>query len=263
MASSEPGPVDENPTGEGDEEFLLFQAYRESPGPEIQEKIVARYSRLVISLVRKFRGRAEWEDLLQIGYLGLLKAIQGFDQGSGYRFSTYASHCVSGELRHYLRDKNETIRRPRWLQAISKKVGLFVEQFTQTHERLPTPTEISEGCNLAQDSVLEVLRASRCVSLEKFRAESGETYAAGKVKALREESFVLSLEDKIWIESALNRLLDLEKSVLVMFFFRDFNQSQIAGATGLSPKKVSRTIQRGLKRLKGLLGLNEEASSDA
>ena len=246
-----------------EDELVLFEAYRQSQSAELQEKLVVRYSRLVVSLVRKFRGRAEWEDLVQVGYLGLLKAVTAYNVSSGNRFSTYASHCILGELRHYLRDRTETVRKPRWLQAVSRKVGVFVESFLQANERLPTVTEISEGCNIARDGVVEVLKAGSVVSLEQLQGENANGGPqVSRIRSLREESFVLSLEDRIWLDSALERLIEVERQIVKMFFYRDLNQNQIAGETGLPPKRVSRIMRRALNRLQVVMRLGSKAPDD-
>ena len=245
-----------------EDEAALFEAFKATPSAELQEELVVRYSRLVVSLVRKFRGRAEWEDLVQVGYMGLLKAISAYRPGTGNRFSTYATHCVLGELRHYLRDRTEVVRRPRWLQTVSRKVGAFVESFIHAHERLPTVTEISEATNIARDGVVEVLKAGSVLSLEQMQAEGGGGFQVGRIRSLREESFVLTLEDRIWLDAALERLLEVEKQIVQMFFYRDLNQSQIAGETGLSPKSVSRIMRRALNRLQGVMRLGGKDDSD-
>jgi len=234
----------------------LFEAYQKEPNEKNQEAIVSRYSRLVVGVAKSFRGRWDWEDLLQIGYLGLIKAIQGFRLEKGNRFSTYATHCIQGEIRHYLRDRNEVVRRPRWLQGLSKKVGVFVEKFLQRNERLPSIAEVSEGCNLSPDGVLEVLKAGQVLSLEQLQGEAG--IQVSRIRSLREESFVLRLEDRVWLESALEGLLAVERQVIDLFFFRDLNQAQISGATGLPPKRVSRVMRKALERLRDLLRLGPE-----
>lgn len=244
-----------------DEEQALFESYQATRSSELQEQLVVRYSRLVISLVRKFRGRAEWEDLLQIGYVGLLKALNAYKPGSGNRFSTYASHCILGELRHYLRDRSESVRKPRWLQSVSRKVSSFVESFLQANERLPTVTEISEATNIAPAGVVEVLKAGSVLSLEQLQTEGAGGVQVHRIKSLREESFVLNLEDRIWLESALERLLEVEKQIVKMFFYRDLNQSQIAGETGLSPKRVSRIMRKALDRLQGVMHLGAKGQT--
>jgi len=256
--------VDQTASGEGesedklrgcDEEQALFREYQQNPDPELQERIFARYSRLVMSIVRKFHGRAEWDDLIQVGYLGLLKAIQAYNPSSGNRFSTYATHCVVGELRHYLRDKTETVRRPRWLQSVSKKIAGFVEDYLQTRERFPSVAEISEACNISREGVVEVLKAGTTLSLEQLQGDEGRAPDLGRIRSLREESFVLKLEDRILLESALEQLVEVEKRVLRLFFYRDLNQSQIAGQTGLPPKRVSRLVRKALDKLRSILRL--------
>lgn len=248
-----PSPVPED-------ESVLFEQFAHSHSADLQEKIVARYSGLVVAMVRKFKGRGEWDDLMQVGYVGLLKAIHAFRPSSGNRFSTYASHCVLGELRHYLRDRTETVRRPRWLVSVSRQVGIFVESFLQQHQRLPTVDEISQGCNINREGVVEVLKAGATVSLEQMESESGGGVQLQRIRSLREESFVLSLEDRIWIESCLERLVEVEKRIVQMFFYRDLNQSQIAGETGLSPKRVSRIMRRALSRLQTIMRLTPDGA---
>lgn len=264
-SSDDDDSLDENLSGPPeDEELALFEAYRANQSTELHEKLVLRYSRLVVSLVRKFRGRAEWEDLVQVGYLGLLKAVSAYNVSSGNRFSTYASHCVLGELRHYLRDRTETVRKPRWLQSLSRKVGTFVETFLQANQRLPTVGEISEGCNIARDGVIEVLKAGAVVSLEQLQGENvAPPPQVARIRSLREESFVLSLEDRIWLDSALERLVDVERRIVKMFFYRDLNQNQIAGETGLPPKRVSRIMRRALNRLQVVMRLGSKEDDDA
>lgn len=237
------------------DEQALFLEYQQSHDALLQEKIFERYSRLVISIVRKFQGRAEWDDLLQIGYLGLLKAIQAYKPESGNRFSTYATHCVMGELRHYLRDKTEAVRRPRWLQSVSKKIGHFVEGYLQKQERFPSVSEIAEACNISREGVVEVLKAAATLSLEQLQGDEGRAPDLGRIRSLREESFVLRLEDRILLESALSQLLEAEKTVLRLFFYRDLNQSQIASTTGLPPKRVSRLVRKALDKVRSILRL--------
>lgn len=239
-----------------DDEVQLFEEFARTQSPELQEKIVRRYSGLVVSLVKKFKGRSEWEDLVQVGYVGLLKAVGAYKPSTGNRFSTYASHCVMGELRHYLRDRTEVVRRPRWLQSISRQVGSYVEKFLHEQQRLPTVGEISEGCNLAREGVVEVLKAGSAVSLEQMQTDAGGVQMQ-RIRSLREESFVLRLEDRIWLDNALDRLVAAEREIVRLFFFRDLNQNQIAGLTGLSPKRVSRVMRKALDRLGSLMRLKE------
>ena len=127
------------------DDIALFESYRAKGEVADRDQIFSRYSGVVDIVVRKFLRSGEREELIQVGYIGLLNAIERFDASKGYKFSTYASHCVEGEIRHFLRDKSETIRRPRWVRKLSSQVAGFLERFLQQNERLPTLTEISDA----------------------------------------------------------------------------------------------------------------------
>jgi RNA polymerase sigma-B factor len=146
-------------TPEGLTELALFAAYRENPTSQLKDAIISRYLDLVPAIVRKFRGRAEWEDLVQVGYVGLIKALENYDPSHSAKFLTYATHCVQGELRHYIRDRVEVIRRPRWLRGLSRDVASCIESFLHRHHRLPSVSEIAAAINVAEEGVVEILRA--------------------------------------------------------------------------------------------------------
>jgi len=232
-----------------------FRAYQQSRDPALREDLVVRYLYLVPPIVRRFRGRAEWEDLVQVGYLGLLKAVDAFDCAQNNRFSTYATHCISGELRHYIRDRVDSIRKPRWLAGLSRQVAAFIEKRLHETHRLPTFAEISKALNISEEGVVEILKARAPMSLDAL--ESGDANTPGvsveKIRSKHYESFRLPIEDRISLMQALERLVDLERNILYLFFYRDLTQSQIAGQMNLPPKKVSRLMRKGLDRLKEIL----------
>lgn len=234
-------------------ESELFARYRATKDLGLRDEIFARHAALVESVSRSFvrQGAAERDDLLQVGYLGLLAAIERFDPSREVKFSTYASHCVDGEIRHFLRDKTESIRRPRWMRKLSRQIAQFLEVYTQTHARLPTLREISEELNIAEEGVVAILRAKAPVSLDEEGGRGGA--ALESIRSLRQVSFHLPLEDRIAIREAFERLLELEQKVIYLFFVRDLTQKQIAGQLSLPPRKVSRLMQKGLDRLRGWL----------
>ena len=207
------------------------------------------------SIVRRYHGRGERDDLLQVGFVGLLSAIDNFDTGRGVKFSTYATHCVEGEIRHFIRDKSESVRRPRWMKALSRQVAAFLEKFLQEEKRLPSLLEISEALNIEESGVQAILMSRKAASLDddatKFSAQNA-------VRSSRLMSFKLPVEDRIVISQAFERLLDLEKKIVYMFFVKDFSQKEIAGKLALSPRKVSRLMQKALGRLRGQLDGEEK-----
>lgn len=236
------------------EERSLFEAYRGSSDPAIRDDIFSRYQNIVDSIVRNYARGAEREDLLQVGYIGLVNAIERFDFEKGFRFSTYATHCIEGEIRHFLRDKTESIRRPRWVRKLSAQVASFLETFQHEHQRLPSLSEISRELNIAEDGVRAILMSKQPTSLDDGGV--GDEHLRERVRSARMESFRLPVEDRIAISQAFERLLGLEKKIIYLFFVQDFTQREIAGKLSLSPRKVSRVMQRALEALRRELSEN-------
>ena len=233
-----------------EEERILFETYRRDGDVSTRDRIFAMYQGVVEASVRQFSRSAEREDLLQVGYIGLLNAIERFDLEKGFRFSTYATHCVEGEIRHFLRDKTETIRRPRWVRKLSSQVASFLETFQHENQRLPSLAEISGSLNIAEDGVKAILRAKQPESLD---GEAGKAMLRDQVRSTRLESFKLPVEDRIAIGQAFERLMAMEQKIVYLFFVQDFTQKEIASKLALSPRKVSRLMQKALGRLRGQL----------
>ncbi len=238
-------------------ETELFSLYRETGDPQYRDTIFSRYLKIVDLVSRSYvrAGVAEKDDLLQVGYLGLLGAIERFDTSRNVRFATYANHCVDGEIRHFLRDKTESIRRPRWMRQLSRQVAMYLESYLQEHASLPNLKEISEALNVSEEGIVEILKVKQPLSLEDER--HGHQLSSGSIKSLRHVSFQLPIEDRIAMSQAFERLIVLEQKVVFLFFVRDLTQKQIAGELSLSPRKVSRLMSKALARLRGMLDPEE------
>lgn len=237
-----------------DDDLELFARYRANGDVRLRDEIFSRHVAVVESISRNFarQGVAEKDDLLQVGYLGLLGAIERFDASRGVKFSTYAGHCVDGEIRHFIRDKTESIRRPRWMRKLSRQVAQFLESYMQANSRLPTLKEISEELNISEDGVVAILKAKQPVSLEDERQQLGGP-SSEAIRSLRHVSFQLPIEERIAISDAFEKLLAMEQKVIYLFFVQDLTQKQIAGQLSLPPRKVSRLMQKALDRLRGWL----------
>lgn len=234
-----------------EDELEMFRRLRSEGDPNLREALAVRHLHLVPPIVRKYRARAEWEDLIQVGYIGLIKAVDNFDCERNARFATYATHCVHGELRHYLRDRVDVVRKPRWLTRLSRQVAAYIERHLHEKHRLPTVSEIAIELNISEEGIVEILRSRAPVSLDA--AEEKGTFSVEKIRTRRYETFRLPIEDRIMLLNALDRLMDMERSVIYMFFYRDLTQRQIADEMDLSPKKVSRVMKRGLEKLHEIL----------
>ena len=136
------------------------------------------------------------------------------------------------------------------MRQLSSQMAAFLERFLQTQKRLPTVVEISEALNIEEDGVQAILRARQPASLD---GEAGQLALRDAVRSNRLESFRLPIEDRISISQAFERLLEVEQKIVYLFFVQDFTQKQIANKLSLSPRKVSRLMQKALGRLRGQL----------
>jgi RNA polymerase sigma-B factor len=228
-----------------------FRELRKTRNQELRDRLVNDNLSIVIPVARKFtQNRDNQEDLIQVGYIGLIKAVDNFDPDRGVKFITYATHCVMGEIRHYIRDKAESVKRPRWLTSLNREVTKYMDDFLQENKRLPTITEISSALNIEGDGIVEILKSKYVVSLDDYGEGSSDYLVLDRIKSLRLETFRLPIEDRIVLEQSIEKLKKLEKSVINLFFYKDLTQSQIAVNLGLSQKKVSRMLKKSIEKLR-------------
>lgn len=232
----------------------LLEDYARTRDPALREKLVLAYISLVRSIVRRFPEYPKiGEDLLQVGSIGLIKAVDGFDPGRDVKFSTYATHCITGEVRHFLRDKADVLRMPRWMEAVSRRVNTFIAGFLHQNERFPSIEEISHTLNITREGVEEILRVRNPLFCQSYETLVEASVDVQKIKSLRYEDFRLPIEDRIVLQQAVERLRKLEQKIVYLFFYLDLTETQIAKKMGLSQKKVSRTLHEALYRMKKLL----------
>lgn len=250
-----------SPVSEG-EIKALFHLLRLNGDRDAREKLLLTHAFLVERLVRRFRAishREPVEDLLQVGYIGLLKAIDRYDPRRGVKFSTFATHEITGELRHYLRDRSSTLKPPRWLLMLNAHFSRSVEILCQRLERFPTIVEIAGEMNITREGVLEILRYNAllsCTSLEEEgegRCRSDSMRPPGRIRAQRYETLALPIEDKIVLSQALETLQIFHRRVIYLFFYHDLTQHEIGEQLGMSQRKVSRVIGEALKQLREIL----------
>jgi RNA polymerase sigma-B factor len=221
------------------------------PDEGARAAIVARFAPLARHLARRFRGRAELEDLEQVGLLALLKAIDRYDGARG-PFVPFASATIVGELKRHLRDTGWALRVPRRLQEIGILVGRAIDQLVQELGRSPTVPEVAARTGLEEDEVLEALEVGGA-----YRARSLDAPTAEDAPALDPPADDDGLElVEVWADVAdrIRALPDRERRILYLRFFRNLSQSQIAERVGLSQMHVSRLLTRTLARLREDLG---------
>lgn len=228
-----------------------FRELRKTRDPALRDRLVNDNLSIVVPVARKFsQNRDNQEDLIQVGYIGLIKAVDNYDPDRGVKFITYATHCVMGEIRHYIRDKAESVKRPRWLTSLNREVTKYMDEFLQTNKRLPSIKEISSALNIESEGIVEILKSKYVVSLDDYGETSSDYLMLDRIKSIRLETFRLPVEDRIVLEQAIETLKILEKNVINLFFYKDLTQSQIAINLGMSQKKVSRMLKKAIEKLR-------------
>ena len=243
-----------------DAEELVLR-YLENPRPELKDLIMVTYTGLVERTARKFSGIEAFEDLVQVGYIGLLNALSKFDPTAGVRFNTYATYLVAGEIKHYLRDKSQTIRQPAWLQELRHKVNRAAAGLQTELNRVPTEREIADVLGISESSVHEVIVTQdllRVGSLDSMQnADDDSESEIDKIDAAQFSPEQLSVEDRVVLEAAMGQLRDLEKQVLTMFHFDAMNQTEIAAKLDISCNYVSHILRQSLSKLRKILTTEE------
>ena len=218
--------------------------------------IVNKYKPLVKSIARKYINSGELlEDIEPIGYLGLLNALQLFDEKKGVKFTTYATWLINGEIRHYIRDKYSVVKVPHWIRDFNRKIDKFVEKYRREKGRFPTIDEISEKFNITELGIVEILKgrnAVQVISLDKeMRGQEGNTAPIiENIKSKEYQTFQLPIEDVIHLKNAMRALKKIQKQVIYYLFYKDLTQINIAKKLGLTQRQVSRIKQEAIDELR-------------
>ena len=197
------------------------------------------------------------EDLIQVGALGLIKAIDFYVPNKNAKFLTYATHFIKGEIKHYVRDKANMIKTPRKIQELFFKIQTASKELVLEGFEEPTTKQIAERINLPQEKVEEILKIDKykaTVSLDQnLSQESEETTLIDKIPSGDYQEFLSSYEDKIMIEEAIQKLPDDLKKILEMSFFDELNQREIAEQMNISQMQVSRRLKKALNKMYDLI----------
>ncbi len=231
---------------------------------EITDNEILKYKPLVKVIAKRFRNSGEpLEDLEQLGYIGLINAINLYNQQRKVKFETYASWFISGEIRHYIRDKHQVIRIPHWITELNKKMDEFIVKYREETKQTPSLNEIAIEFNLTEEGVKEVLKARDVVHTVSIDQENrnydcNEYPVLKKIKNDHYKSFKLPIEDLIALELALNKLQDLQRKVINYIFIKDLTQTKTAKKLAISQRQVSRIKNEALKTLKKELESNKK-----
>jgi RNA polymerase sigma-B factor len=236
---------------------VLFERLSELPpdAPE-RERVRAALIEINIPLVRyaatRFRSRSEpMEDIVQVGTIGLINAIDRFDPDRGVQFPTYALPTILGEIKRYFRDNVRTMHVPRRLQELWVQVSGAMEELTVTHGRAPKVPEIAASLRIPEEDVracLDAGRAYNAASLEAAQEHEGGLALLDRLGY--EDSALADVEHRDMVRHLLVQLPERERRIIMLRFFANLTQSQISTELGMSQMHVSRLLARILTRLR-------------
>jgi RNA polymerase sigma-B factor len=236
----------------------LFERLSELPSddPErarIRGYLVELHLPLVEYLARRFRNRGEWlDDLTQVATIGLIKSIDRFDLDRGVEFSTYATPTIVGEIKRHFRDKGWAVRVPRRLQELKLSLTKAIGELAQREGRAPTVSELAAHLQMSEEEVLEGLESANAYSTVSLDApDSGDEDAPAVSDSLGMVDDALEgVEYRESLKPLLEQLPPREKKILLLRFFGNMTQSQIAVELGISQMHVSRLLARTLAQLR-------------
>jgi len=266
----------------GHDEETTLRLFRRLRGPKdalrggdsksLRDHLVMTHAPLVEHCARNFLASGEpLEDLVQEGYVGLIKAVDRFDPSKGIKFSTYSCHLISGEIRHYLRDLGRLIHEPGWHFELRQRISRTADQLSQQMGRAPEPEEIAAALGVKPETVRDVLRNAQVLNVESLDSKNDNEDDDGRLSTLDryegEERGGLHrgeegrVEDQMFVESALPQLKDLEQQAVKLFFFEELSKSDIARRLGISVNYVSYLVKRGTDNLRRILETTEPATA--
>jgi RNA polymerase sigma-B factor len=236
------------------EDKRLLRAYHEQGDLAARDQLIEQYMSLVRSLARRYAYRGEQlDDLVQIGAIGLIKAIDRFDIDRGVELTTYATPNIIGEIKRHFRDKGWSVRVPRGLQELAVQLNRLIEQLTVQLGRSPTIAEIAREAGVEEEQVLEAIESARAYSSVSLSSggigdEEGELDPLETI-GTEEHQYAVS-EDRAVLEPGFRVLDERERRIVHLRFFEGLTQSQIAAQIGISQMHVSRLIRRALEKIR-------------
>lgn len=234
------------------DESLTIEYIRQAKAGDnaAKEMLIEHNVSLVKCIVKRYLGKGvDYDDLFQIACIGFLKAIAGFDEHFGVKFSTYAVPMIAGEIKRFMRDDG-SVKVSRAMKQTAKEMNVFVEEYTHKNGQAPSVKEIAKAFSMDEAEAVFVMGSSKMpVSLQ-----SGTQFKDGKQRELIE---VLSAEDdqddlldKMLLRGAIENLSERDRKIIVLRYFRDMTQSEVAEKIGVSQVQVSRIENRIIKEFR-------------
>jgi RNA polymerase sigma-B factor len=256
-----------NKTEQAQKLHKLLAKYKKTQDKKVRDQVVEMNFSLVKKIAHGLARRSTdpVDDLIQIGSIGLIKAIDYFNPEAGAKFTTYATHLITGEIRHYLRDKTSMIRAPRELQELSFRINKIVNKLRTEFGRDPTDLEIAEVLQDVKQSKIqeayEVDRRRTLVSLDQTintgsSSLDNDTYLIDTLMDIKEHKRNDTREEYFTVQELLKNLKPSLAQIIDLIYFQDIPQAEVADQLGISQMQVSRRLKKATAALQELMVAN-------
>ncbi len=229
-----------------------FVEYRRTGERQLRNELIEAHQGLAAHIARRFANRGEQlDDLKQVAFVGLLKAVERFDPGRNLEFSTFATATIEGELKRHFRDKTWAIRPPRRRQELHLRLGSAVGELSQQLGRAPRVPEVAAHLGVTEDEVLDAMDAGGAYRPSSLDAPHGSAESGSLESRIGSEDAGFELaEHRLVVEELLAGLPEREQTIVRLRFFEDMGQAEIAAQVGISQMHVSRLLARTLVQLR-------------
>ena len=233
----------------------LFEKFSKDRDKETRDELIERHLYIAEILSKKYANRGiEYDDLFQVASIGLIYAIDRYDIGKGYQFSSFATPTIIGEIKKHFRDKGWTIRVPRRIQELSKKINNAKTFLSQELQRSPTVADIANYLECTEEEVLETMEASKVYTPQSLDITYDSNNDDSDVNLAdfigEEDARFTKIENIDFLTKTMEKLNDVEKKILVERYFNKSTQVSIAEMLDISQMTVSRIEKKVLEKLR-------------
>lgn len=242
-----------------DDAQALLREYSRTRDIQVRNRLVILHERMVRYLASRFGSGAgtSLDDLVQVGYVGLIAAIDRFDPDKGVSFVTFAVPTILGEIKRYFRDQTWGLKAPRRLRELGLSLRKLREQLEQNLGRPPTVPEMALAAGVTEERLLQAMDLDRIYQPASLDAhlqdENGDDKSSFWEAIGRPDPELMAIEEREMVRHALDRLDQRQRAIIYYRFFEDASQAEVASRLGISQMHVSRLERQALKRLRALL----------
>lgn len=233
----------------------LFEEYAKTRDKELRDILVEEHLYIAEILSKKYSNRGiDYDDIFQVASIGLIYAVDRYDLSKGYEFSSFATPTIVGEIKKYFRDKGWTIRVPRRIQELSKKINNAKVTLAQEYQRTPTIQDIADYLQVTPEEILESMEASKVYtpqSLDLTYDGTGDDKEVNLADLIgKEERYFDQIEINDFIHKAMEKLNDVERKILIERYYQKKTQVSIAESLDISQMTVSRIEKKVLEKMR-------------